>query len=125
MNNFSWFKAIGFGILIWAIMFLLAAILVAAGITIGIGWSLALALAIGVVAYSFALSADSAGLGQAFGYGLLWAIIGIALDLIITRQFQDNLFSMWTYWVGYALVFFAPWFEYELQGSGGGHPRAV
>lgn len=124
MNNFSWSKAFGFGVLIWAVMFILASILVAFGVSIGIGWSLVLAIVMAVLSYSFAVNANAGNSGQALGYGLLWAAIGIVLDLVISRQFQSNIFGMWTYWVGYALILFAPWVEYEVQGMGA-HPKAV
>jgi hypothetical protein len=118
MNTFSWGKAIGFGFLIWAIASLLAAVLAAFGVVISFGWSLMLAVLVGVLSYAFAVSADSATSFQALGYGLVWALMGIGLDLLIMRQFQNNLFENWTYWLGVALVLFAPWFEYEVEGSG-------
>jgi FtsH-binding integral membrane protein len=124
MNKFNWSKATGFGVLTWVIMFVLASIVVAFGATLAAGWGYVLAVVAGVVAYSFAINADSANVGQAFGYGLTFAVIGIVLDMLISARFQSGIFSMATYWVGYALVFFAPWVEYEMQGAGA-HPKAI
>ena len=57
-------------------------------------------------------------------YGAVWVAIGIILDAIITVRFQAEIFGVWQYYAGYALVLLAPWFEYEFQGSGA-HPKAV
>lgn len=118
MNTFSWSKGLGYGAALWVIMFVAAAILVALGITIGIGWALGLAALMAVLSYVFAVNTDSENSGQALGYGFVWAAVGIVLDLLITRQFQSNVFGMWSYWVGYAMVLLAPWAEYEIQGKG-------
>ena len=120
MNNFSWSKAFGFGILLWAILFVVGLLLVTFGVTLSIGWVVGMAVLAAILSYSFALATSSRTSGQALGYGFLWAAIGIVLDLIITRQFSagEGVFNQWSYWVGYALILFAPWAEYEIQGAG-------
>jgi hypothetical protein len=125
VNNFSWTKAFGFGIAIWLIMFLVAAVLVSGmGIALGSGLWLVLAVLAGIISYSFALGVDSESYGEALGYGAIWAAVGIILDAIISYRFQSNIFSQWQYYLAYALVLLAPWFEYEMQGSGA-HPKPV
>lgn len=125
MNNFSWSKGFGFGIIMWAILFAVGTILVLFGVSLSVGWMIALAAAAGILSYSFAIGAQSENSGQAFGYGFLWATIGIVLDLIITRQFSaaNGIFGNWAYWVGYALALLAPWVEYEIQSAH--HPKTI
>jgi hypothetical protein len=119
MNNFSWAKAFGYGIAIWMIMFIVAAILaVGFGVTLGAGMWVSLAVLAGIISYLFATGTEAATSGQALGYGFAWAVIGIVLDVIISYRFQSNIFGLWEYYLGYALVVSAPWFEYEMQGSG-------
>lgn len=126
MNNFSWTKGFGFAVLIWTILFAVGAVLVLLGVTLSTGWMLGLAIAAGILSYTFAIAANSQNSVEALGYGFLWAVIGMVLDLIITLQFSaaHGVLSHWVYWVGYTLVLFAPWIEYEIQGVGA-HPRAV
>lgn len=123
MNYFSWAKALGYAVLIWAIMLLIASA-IAYAVGIGNTWAFILAFAAGAVSYIFAISASPENSSQAFGYGLAWVILGVFLDLVITSRFQSNLFSMWTYWLGYVLVFFGPWVEYQIEGTGH-HPKAI
>src|SRR3989344_1896380 len=103
MNKFNWFKAVGFGALVWAIMFVAASVIVAFGATIGIGWSLALAVVGGITAYLFALNAKPEDGVQALGYGAAFVVIGVVLDLLVSQQFVAGLFNMSTYYLGYAL----------------------
>ncbi len=125
MNNFSWTKAFGFAAAIWLIMFIVAALLAAGlGMTLGTGTWLTLAILAGVLSYLFALGTDSASYGQALGYGAIWAAVGMILDTLISYRLQSNLFGMWQYYLGYALVLLAPWVEYEIQGKGA-HTKAV
>ena len=122
MNNFSWAKAFGYGIGIWLVMFIVTAVVVSGmGIALGTGLGVSLAILAGVVAYLFALGTNSATSGQALGYGAMFAVIGIVLDALISARFQGNLFGLWEYYLGYALILFAPWLEYETQGSGVHH----
>ena len=121
-NNFSWAKAFGYGIAIWMIIFIVAAILaVGFGVTLGVGMWISLAVLAGIISYLFATGTNAATSGQALGYGAMFAVIGIVLDALISARFQSNLFGLWEYYLGYALILFAPWVEYELQGTGAHH----
>jgi hypothetical protein len=122
MNNFSWAKAIGYGVSIWLVMFIIAAILVSGmSVALSNGTWLTLAIVAGIVSYLFALGTEAATSAQALGYGLAWAVVGMILDAIISRRFQSNIFGLWEYYFGYALVLLAPWIEYETQGSSAHH----
>ena len=107
-NTFSLTKAVGFGVLIWGIMAGSLALLVrvdALGPFMAHGIVAAIA---GVAAFLFALSNKETTPGQALGYGFMWVAIGMLLDLAVTQRFDEHVFSTWQYFLGYALVFFAP-----------------
>lgn len=125
MNNFNWYKAIGFGVIIWLIMFAGVSAFVGFGFTMtSIGWSLAVAALVGILSYLFAISSNAENSGQAIAYGAIWVAIGMILDYLISRQFNSGIFSSWTYWLGAVLILFAPWLEYEIQGVGA-HPKEI
>ena len=125
MNKFSWTKAIGFGIAIWAAIFIVASIVVSGlGIALGTGTFTALAILAGILSYLFAIGTGSKNSAQALGYGVVFTAVGVVLDTLISYQFQSNIFSQWQYYLGYALVLLAPWIEYGLEGSEA-HPRPV
>ena len=124
MNNFNWFKAIGFGVLVWLVMFAAISAVVGFGVTVGLGWEISLAVLTGLLAYIAAFYANAHNSLQALAYGVVFAVIGLGLDYLISFRFQSALYSMWTYWLGYVLVFFAPFVEFELQGDNG-HPSPV
>jgi hypothetical membrane protein len=112
MNNFNWYKAFGYGALIWGI-----ASIVLAGLTLttlSAGWVHGIvAVVFGVSAFLFAIDAKPGHIGQALGYGAIFAAVGLALDGIFMRNFDAHIFSSWQYWLGYALAFFAPSFRSE------------
>lgn len=123
MNIFSWSKAFGFGALIWLIMFAIVSALVGFDVTMtSIWWALLVAVIAGFASYIFAGYSNMESSGQAFGYGIIWVIIGLVLDFIVTKQFEPNIFSSWVYWGGYALVLLAPWFR--LEARSGSHAPA-
>ena len=109
MNNFSWAKALGFGLLIWMIMFISAAILLLGlKFSLSVGTLLVLSIIAGLVSYSFGNVVDPQNATQALGYGTVWAATGLLLDLLVSNQQQPGIFQIWAYWLGYALVLFMP-----------------
>lgn len=44
----------------------------------------------------------------ALSYSFIWVAVGLILDLIVTMKFNAAIFSLWTLWLGYALVFLVP-----------------
>ena len=114
-SSFNWAKGLGFGALIWLILFAFTSALVGFEVmdTFG-GQTLTMGVA-AILTYGLSYSIRPADGYQAFGYGFLWAAIGILLDLVITYQFNPAVFSAWQYWVSYALVLFMPMVETFLQ----------
>ncbi len=45
---------------------------------------------------------------EALAYGLSWVVIGVILDLLVTRQFKADIFTSKALWVGYLLILLAP-----------------
>lgn len=113
--NFNWTKGVGYGVLIWAVMFVIGWILTALNVNFidNTGIQVIMALIAGAVAFAFAADARPANAGQAFGYGIIWVAAGLILDTIITGQMQPLVFTRWAYWLGYALILLSPWFQLE------------
>lgn len=122
MNTFNWTKALGFGLLIWALM---AGALWILGSFESIGplWAHGLVSALGgIAAFLFAGTTRAENGTQAAGYGLAWAAILLALDFVVTQQFDAHVFATWQYWLGSGLVFLAPWLQTEARQTLVGHP---
>ncbi len=115
MNNFSWSKAIGFGVFIWAIMS--AALWILGSISsLNAVWAHGIVAAVGIIsAYFFAQNTNAANGSQAAGYGLAWVATILVLDLAVSQWFDAHIFSIWQYWVGAALVFLTPLVQVESQ----------
>jgi len=117
MNKFSWGKALGFALLIWAAMFGLTWLAIATGIFASVWTQVVLAILAGVLAYAFATNTQSRDVSHALGYGAVFAAVGIVLDLIISQQLVSGLFSLWTYYLTYAAILFAPAIQHGLSSE--------
>jgi hypothetical protein len=116
MTKFNWYKALGFGVLVWAVGG--AALWVLAATTLSPAWGHGIVAAvIGITAYLFAINAQPEDVGQALGYGAVFVAVGMALDAVITRTFDAHIFTTWQYYLGYALALFAPLFRAELPSD--------
>lgn len=115
--TFNWTKAFGFGFLIWAIMFILAWVTIAGGIFGSVWTQIVLAAIAGLLTYFLAAEANASDLGPAFGYGAMFVVVGMVLDAIISQQLVSGLYGLWTYYLTYALILFAPSVELGLRGS--------
>lgn len=107
----SWKKVLGFGVLLWIIMFVLVSAFLAFKFypPKGPSWmAIVMAVVSGVIAYIFAGKLKPASLGQALGYGIFWVVVCVILDFLITKQFENTIFSQWTIWLSYLLVLLAP-----------------
>lgn len=104
----NWKKTIGLGLLLWVIMFAIASVFVAAN-WMDAGWASIVLLVITILitlALAGALKPVSAG--SAFGSGVVWAVISLVLDYLITRRFDADIFSSWEIWVAYILIILLP-----------------
>lgn len=106
--NFSWQKSILYGVGLWAVMFAVVSLFVGFDVAESLWTELAVMGVSTGLAYWFAHRIDVRSLGIALGYGVMWVGIGLALDLIISYRFNDEIFRSWQLWTGYALVLLAP-----------------
>lgn len=104
----NWKKAIGFGVVLWVLMFVIISIFIGFKIYDNTAMYVVSAIIGGVISYILAKYAKPADMGVAFVYGVSWVIVGVILDAIVTRQFNAKIFSHWSLWLGYGLVLIAP-----------------
>lgn len=104
----NWLKGIGYGAAIWVIMFVLVSALIAFNINdIKIVHYLA-ALIAPVSAYFFAGYLKPNSTSNAISYGIVFVVVGLILDYLITTKFKANIFASRTLWVSYGLTLLAP-----------------
>lgn len=116
MEKFNWSKGVGFGALIWVIMFAFVWLLMSLALYGGVISKIIVVIAAGVLSYLFAMNIELMKPFQAFNYGLTWVIVGVVLDLLISVQFKADLFSQWEYWLSYAFILFIP-IIYSMTGE--------
>ena len=104
----NWGKALGFGILLWVLMFVIISVFVAFNIAEGTLISIIFAIIGGIISFILAGKVKPSSAGAAFVYGLVWVIVVFILDWLISTRFNNAIFSAWTLWLGYALVLLAP-----------------
>lgn len=100
-------KTIGSGLLLWVIMF--------AVVSAVLGFynryfevKIIIAVTAGIVTYLLAGYVELRRYRNAFEYGIIVLLVGVILDLFITRQFNPDIFSLWSLWLGYAFILLAP-----------------
>jgi hypothetical protein len=104
----NWKKAIGFGVLVWIVMFVVISAFVSYGITSGMTMTVVATAVSLVVAYVAARNIAPESYGMALWYGLVFAAVGIVLDFLISQRFAPGMFSNVSYWVNYLLVVLVP-----------------
>lgn len=101
-------------------MFVIVSALIGFGVY-GYQWGKAVAVIIsGVVAYIFAGYAKPDKVSRALAYGVLWVLVGLILDLLITAKFDPTIFSSKAFWASYLLVLIAPFLRIKKTFAGGG-----
>ena len=104
----NWKKAIGLGLLLYAIMFVLVSALIGFKVY-QYGWvTVVVAILGGVVSLILANYVKPGSAKMALGYGLVWVVVGVILDALITMRFNPQIFNAWTIWFSYGLVLLAP-----------------
>jgi hypothetical protein len=106
--NFNWKKGIGYGVLVWVVMFIVVSILLAYKMQQGTMFDIIVTVITLIAAFLLAKNIAPKSAGLAFSYGLLFAIVGILLDLLISKRFAPNIFNSIFYWVSYVLVVLVP-----------------
>src|SRR3989344_6984842 len=98
----NWKKALGFGLLLWIIMFVVASVFIAFNFE-GTAMGLVLAIVSAVVVYILAGFLNLFDYKNALLYGLIFVVIAVILDLMISTRYSPELFGEWTLWLSYAL----------------------
>lgn len=103
-------KAIMYGALGWVIMFAIVSALLDIYTQFAFVKVLVAVIA-GVVAYILAGYLEIESYKTALIYGILWLIVGIVLDFLITVRFNSAIFTQWSLWLGYIFIVLAPLFR--------------
>jgi hypothetical protein len=104
----NWKKAIGFGVLLWVLMFVIVSIFIAFDIYRFSVMEIITAVIGGIISFILAGYIRPSKIGKALVYGLIFVIISVILDAIVTMRFNPAIFNSWTMWLSYALVLLAP-----------------
>lgn len=104
----DWKKTIGFGALLWAIMFALVSFFMAYKLYPGEGMDIILAIIAGVLSFLLAGYAKPSNINNGLALGLSWVVVGLVLDALITTKFEPALFGNWIYWLSALLILLAP-----------------
>lgn len=104
----DWKKTIGFGALLWAIMFALVSFFMAYKLYPAEGMDIIVAVIAGVLSFLLAGYAKPNSINNALALGLSWVVVGLILDALITTKFEPTLFGSWIYWLSALLVLLAP-----------------
>ncbi len=104
----NWKKMLGFGALLWVLMFVIVSIAIGFKIPESLWLNISFAVISGVISFVLAGYAKPKNLGMALGYGASWVVVGVILDGIVTMRFNSEIFMAWELWLGYGLVLLAP-----------------
>ena len=110
----NWLKSIGFGILLFALMFMSGSILMfvvkLTGIALEMVMFIALLIVLGVLVQMYKIGS----LLEGIQVGLVWLIIYSLLDyIVIVQTFSEGdatYYTHWSLWVWYALMIVVPAF---------------
>ncbi|MEI6581250.1 MAG: hypothetical protein WCO07_03730 [bacterium] len=106
--KFNYKKALGFGALVWAVMFIVVCILLAYKMPENMLFNVIVTVISLVAVYFCAKNIAPQSYMEAIKYGLVFAVVGIILDFLISRMFAPNIFSSVSYWVSYLLIVLVP-----------------
>lgn len=102
-------RSVGWGVLIYAVMYLVWSGLVIYGLSLGI---LSLAIRILTLVVITTIAARSIRMGSwkdILPYSASWAVVALVLDALFLVPFSGwALYASWSVWVGYALVAIVP-----------------
>ena len=105
----NWKKGIGFGVLLWIIVFVIICIFVAYKIPTESSLAqIIFILLSAIVVFILTGFVKPVNTLEAVKYGLVWVVAGIILDLLISQRFAPGMFSSVYYWIRYALVVVVP-----------------
>ena len=101
-------KIVGTGILGWVLIFVIISAFVGFKIYDNIWVQLLGVVIVGIIAFVLVGILKPKSLSAALNIAVIWLIIGLALDWIITTRFNPGIFTLWHVWSGYFLIFLIP-----------------
>jgi len=108
----NWLKAIGYGVAVWAIMFVAASVCIALKITDPIIMGIVMVIVSIVVLWLLSKQYKIASLSKGIQVGLVWLVVIAILEYVITvRGFMNgdlSLYSSWSVITGYILIVVIP-----------------
>jgi hypothetical protein len=120
----NWKKMIGFGALLWVLMFVIISAFIGFKVPESIWLSVGFAVISGMISFILAGYVKPKSFGMALGYGLSWLVVGVILDIIVTMRFNSAIFSDWTLWLGYGLAVLAPLLRVKKEPTMTAPPQA-
>ncbi len=106
----NWKKAIGFGVLIWVIMFVVVFVFAVLNMPFNTTTDILMTIIVLLVVYILARYATPKTYGTALGYGLVFTAVGIIIDFLVNTIFASGMLGLNNiyYWISYALVALVP-----------------
>lgn len=102
-------SGIGWGIIIYAVMYLAWSGLVIYGLSIGVGSLVARLVLLVVLTTIAARALRLTTVHDLVPVAFVWAVIAALLDSVFLVPFTDwALYASWSVWAGYALIIIAP-----------------
>lgn len=117
MLHVNWKMAIGFGLLLWIIMFAVASVAVAFKVIANTGVHALFIVLGGVIAFVLAGKVRPTNVAAALAYGASWVVISVVLDAFITMRFNSGIFREWSIWVGNLVVLLIPLLRVTKSGG--------
>ncbi len=104
----NWLKTIGFGALIWVVMFIFVWVLMATSLYTNFLEKLIVAIVAGILSWLAAGFLKPDKMSAAFIYGIVFVVVGVILDALITTRFNNQILLSKAVWLGYLLILLAP-----------------
>ena len=104
-------RALGWGIVIYAVMYLLWSGLVIYGLAAGVFSLVVRLIALAVITTIAGRAQRLTTWKDLVPFSIVWAVVAVILDAIFLVPFSGwSLYATWSVWVGYALVAIIPLF---------------
>lgn len=113
----DWKKTIGFGLMLWALMFVVVSVFIAFNIFDNSIAKVIIAVIAGAISYSLAKKLKPADIKTALTNSAIWVIVGVILDALISTRFNAMIFQSKGLWLGYLLVLLAPILVVKKKGG--------
>lgn len=119
----NWKKTLLYGLIIWAIGFVVASILIAMGLS-STGWFLNILMLVimAVVVWAMTGKIEPKDAKSAIQIGTVWLVVTAILEYLVTyRTFvaetNPDFYRSWSIWVGYALILLIPWIRLQVKSK--------